>query len=170
MIECPNCQHQETEGALYCSECGTKLVDKGLGVTRVKGKNTTNRLAQRAPKGSSAPLPPNLVGSSLSIHILDSGQIIPLTGREEFTLGRSAEGQMVLPDIDLATYKAYEKGVSRMHASIKLSGQQVMVTDLGSVNGTRLNGKKITPHQAQPLSHGDILTLGKMKVQILTRR
>ena len=26
MIECPNCDHQEFVGTLYCSECGTRLV------------------------------------------------------------------------------------------------------------------------------------------------
>jgi pSer/pThr/pTyr-binding forkhead associated (FHA) protein len=60
-------------------------------------------------------------------------------------------------------------GVSRLHASVRLDGQQVLVTDLGSVNGTRLNGQKIPPHKPCALSHGDILTLGKLKLQILLR-
>jgi pSer/pThr/pTyr-binding forkhead associated (FHA) protein len=101
---------------------------------------------------------------------MDSGQIIPLENRTEFTLGRSAEGQPILPDIDLAPYRGYEHGVSRLHASIVLSGQDVLATDLGSANGSRLNGVKIPPHKPNPVKHGDILTLGKLKIQLLIRR
>jgi hypothetical protein len=169
MIVCPNCHHQEMAGTLFCSECGTKLTEGDSLLTR-SIETSTSKLTGRPKKTPSTPLPPHLLGTGLSLHILDSGQIIPLSGREEFTLGRSAEGQTILPDVDLASYRAYEKGVSRMHASIKLTGQQITVTDLGSVNGTRLNGKKIPSHQSHPLNHGDILTLGKLKVQILTRK
>jgi len=169
MIICPVCHHEEMAGTLFCSECGTKLTEIDTVLTRSIGY-ATSKLSERTKKTPSTPLPPHLLGTGLSLHILDTGQIIPLSGREEFTLGRSAEGQTILPDIDLASYRAYEKGVSRMHASIRLADQQITVSDLGSVNGTRLNGKKIPSHQPHPLNHGDILTLGKLKVQILTRK
>jgi pSer/pThr/pTyr-binding forkhead associated (FHA) protein len=100
---------------------------------------------------------------------MESGQILPLENKEEFTLGRSAEGQPILPDIDLAPYRAYENGVSRLHASVRFEGKQILATDLGSVNGTRLNGQRIPPHKPFPLNHGDILTLGKLKLQVLLR-
>jgi pSer/pThr/pTyr-binding forkhead associated (FHA) protein len=130
----------------------------------------TNPLSEKTNRPKSSPIPPALVGNAISLHILDVGQIIPLDGREVFTLGRTSEGQAVLPDIDLSPYHAYEKGVSRLHASLKTGNGQVIVTDLGSVNGTRVNGRKIIPHQFQPINHGDILTLGKLKIQVLTRK
>jgi len=70
----------------------------------------------------------------------------------------------------LSAYKAYEKGVSRQHISIKKLDQGFFVTDLGSVNGTQLNGKKILPGQAIPLANEDILTLGKLKIKVLIRK
>jgi pSer/pThr/pTyr-binding forkhead associated (FHA) protein len=45
----------------------------------------------------------------------------------------------------------------------------ITVTDLGSVNGTRINGRKITAHIPHPIKNGDILTLGKFKIQVLIR-
>ncbi len=99
--------------------------------------------------------------------ILETGQTIPLEDGEEFTLGRISGSQPILPDIDLTPYKAYEGGVSRLHATIKIDHDQVTITDLGSANGTRINSKKIAAHQAYPLSNEDILSLGKFKAQIL---
>jgi pSer/pThr/pTyr-binding forkhead associated (FHA) protein len=115
-----------------------------------------------------APPPPTDV--AISIFIMGSGEILPLEGRSEFTLGRSAEGQPVLPDIDLAAYRAYEAGVSRLHVSITLGNEQALATDLGSANGTRINGLKIPPHKPVAVKHGDILTLGRLRIQLLIRR
>ena len=70
----------------------------------------------------------------------------------------------------LAANQAYEKGVSRLHASIRTNATPVTLVDLGSVNGTRINGQKIPPSQPAPLSHGDIITLGKLKLQMIIRR
>jgi pSer/pThr/pTyr-binding forkhead associated (FHA) protein len=170
MITCPNCQNKEIEGALFCRVCGAQLV-------ATEG-STTQSIKQLPPSGRLEPVEglspdtylPILGDAIVSLHILDAGQILPLSGREEYTLGRSAEGQSILPDIDLTSYRAYERGVSRMHACIKIVNRQATITDLGSVNGTQINGKKITPNQGYPLKHGDILTLGRLKLQVLLRK
>lgn len=95
--------------------------------------------------------------------------MIELTERKEFTLGRVSQGQPIVPDIDLSPYQAYEAGVSRMHATIKIDQDQISVADLGSANGTRVNGKTIPSQTPRSLKHGDILTLGKLKIQVLFR-
>jgi pSer/pThr/pTyr-binding forkhead associated (FHA) protein len=41
--------------------------------------------------------------------------------------------------------------------------------DLGSANGTYLNGKRLGPNTEQSISHGDIIALGKLKIQILLK-
>jgi pSer/pThr/pTyr-binding forkhead associated (FHA) protein len=76
--------------------------------------------------------------------------ILHLTGQSEFTMGRVAEGQPNLPDVDLSPYEAYAQGVSRLHAVLKLNNQRVFITDLGSSNGTRVNGQKIMPNVDYP--------------------
>jgi pSer/pThr/pTyr-binding forkhead associated (FHA) protein len=104
-----------------------------------------------------------------SLHLLDSGQILPLGDRTEFTLGRVSDAQPIMPDIDLTPYQAYASGVSRLHAVLKREGNRVYVMDLGSSNGSYLNGKRLKPNSEQMLNHGDMLALGKLKIQILLK-
>lgn len=169
MIICPNCRHEEISGAIFCSECGTLLEGLSGFTTQNIPPTPTNQSAEAIEEKVPTTHTTSSLEADVSLCVVDTGQVIPLDEREEFTLGRSAEGQPILPDIDLAPYRAYENGVSRLHASIKKQGRQLTVTDLGSVNGTRLNGQKIPPHKSCPLNHGDILTLGKLKIQILIR-
>jgi pSer/pThr/pTyr-binding forkhead associated (FHA) protein len=100
---------------------------------------------------------------------MDSGQILPLIDRNEYTVGRISEGQPVVPDLDLSPYQAYTAGVSRMHILLKRDGKRVVIMDLGSANGTYVNGKRLTPQTERLLSHGDVVALGKFKFQILIR-
>ena len=167
MIICPNCHHEEVDGEVFCSNCGCQLV--GSERQRTQAIDGTN-VPEEPQKPEVYPTPQAKIGSVLALHILDAGQILPLTDRKELTIGRISEGQTILPDIDLSAYKAYEKGVSRQHISIKKTDQDFFVTDLGSVNGTQLNGKKILPGQPISLANGDILTLGKLKIQVLIRK
>jgi pSer/pThr/pTyr-binding forkhead associated (FHA) protein len=118
--------------------------------------------SRKPPRGA-----PGFPEAVISLNILDRGYILPLIGREEYTLGRVSKGQSILPDIDLSPFDAYKAGVSRLHATLKIQGEYITVTDLGSSNGTYINGKTIPAHEPQPLRHGDILALGKLKIQIL---
>jgi pSer/pThr/pTyr-binding forkhead associated (FHA) protein len=161
MITCKSCRRTLVTGALYCMDCGAPLVQLS---------DTGNKSSEPEPESvpeinhPSGKIP---LISVVSLHIVDFGQIISLTGRQEFTLGRSAGSQSILPDIDLGPYEAYEKGTSRLHASIKLDGKSVTIIDLGSVNGTYLNGETIPAHEPKALCNGDMLSLGELKVQIL---
>lgn len=166
---CPNCHHQELLGALFCSECGTKLIEEtGLSTAVVPG--TDSKIVDRPSQPAVPPSPAPAVDAVASLHILLTGQILPLTGRDEYTIGRVSEGQSILPDVDLTPYDAYEKGVSRLHATLKIDGDEMTVTDLGSSNGTRVNSDKIPPHKEYNVDHGDLITLGQFKLQALYRQ
>jgi predicted component of type VI protein secretion system len=104
-----------------------------------------------------------------SLHLVESGQILALADRSEFTLGRVSDAQPIMPDIDLTPYQAYANGVSRLHAVLKRESGRVFIMDLGSSNGTYLNGKRITPNTTQPISHSDMVSLGKLRIQILLK-
>ncbi len=75
-------------------------------------------------------------------------------------------GTMVRLDQDLATlgrrtdnaYVVAEPGVSRVHAEFRKEAGAVIVTDLGSAGGTKLNGTTITGPSV--LAHGDTITFG----------
>jgi hypothetical protein len=173
MILCPNCLHKEMVGAIFCSECGAQLVfTAGVPTTEIRASKI---LSQENGEGrpttlpkTPEPIPP--VSARIALNVISYGEILTLGESGEITLGRVSEGQPIIPDIDLTPYKAYEAGVSRMHASITINEDEVTIADLGTANGTRINGKKITPQSSYPLKHGDIVTLGKFKIQVLLRK
>jgi phosphoserine phosphatase RsbU/P len=72
----------------------------------------------------------------------------PMT-RDRVTIGRSRESDIFLPD----------QWLSRHHAEIRRDGEVFVVVDLGSKNGTLLNGDQID--RSQRLHDGDIITLGE---------
>ena len=165
MIICPNCQHNEINGAIYCSKCGGQLVDAHL-ITHKIQTAETNLAFDRDTDRLQAP-PQGPLQSWISLLIIESGQVLPLTDRIEFTLGRTAEGQPIIPDVDLTAYNAYANGVSRLHAAIKLVNNRTVIVDLGSSNGTYLNGVRLSPYIEMPVAHGDLVYLGKLKMQVL---
>jgi hypothetical protein len=164
MITCPNCKNEEMTGAIYCSRCGAQLIDAKLSTHKIK--TAERKLVEREADSDHASIPPHSP-AKISLNIVENGQILPITDRLEFTLGRSAEGQPIIPDIDLAPFNAYASGVSRLHAAIKLVNNQFVIVDLGSSNGTYLNGARLSPYTETPLSHGDMIYLGKFQVQLL---
>jgi pSer/pThr/pTyr-binding forkhead associated (FHA) protein len=59
--------------------------------------------------------------------------------------------------------------VSRLHAVIGIQIAKITITDLGSANGTWLNGVRVTPHTAHEIKHGDYVTLGTLKMKTIIR-
>jgi hypothetical protein len=163
MIVCLNCKSQELDGAIFCSECGTQLPQKNSAQTQ-KFTTVIDELQGEAQHVGEVPKQSN---TWISLHLLDSGQILDFSERSEFTLGRTSEGQPIEPDIDLSPYRAFDNGVSRIHAVIRHIEDKVILQDLGSSNGTYINGTRIMPKVEQPLRHGDIMSLGKLKIQIV---
>jgi hypothetical protein len=173
MILCPTCQNKEPSGALFCSECGARLVVLEIPTTNAIDRNQTGLLMFQPRAPSPPPAPSTVIGlpeAAVSLHLIESGMILHLSGQNEYTLGRVSEGQPILPDVDLSPYEAFSQGVSRLHSALKLNNQRVFITDLGSSNGTRVNGQKIMPNVDYPLNHGDVVALGKFKIQILIRK
>jgi pSer/pThr/pTyr-binding forkhead associated (FHA) protein len=88
-------------------------------------------------------------------------------GDEQLTLGRldNAKGSTV--DIDLTQYGALKTGVSRVHAVFFRGDDDTLyVADLGSANGTFLNGHPLTVNEPSPVSNGDEISLGKMRMHV----
>mgnify|MGYP001797855227 CR=1 FL=1 len=80
-------------------------------------------------------------------------------------LGREGSEQ-VTPDLNLNPYGARDKGVSRVHAALRRDRSQVLLIDLGSTNGTRLNGKTLAAHQPIRVENGDEIRLGRLMLTI----
>jgi pSer/pThr/pTyr-binding forkhead associated (FHA) protein len=103
------------------------------------------------------------------LRIITTGKIISLLGREHYTLGRSGHKQAIIPDVDLSEYEAYEAGVSRIHAEIQLREDGIYIVDLDSANKTLVNGKELEPQSPYPIRHGDLLQLGGLRLQLISR-
>ena len=79
--------------------------------------------------------------------VLPSGQRLAVTAHA-ITIGRLPECTIVLND----------PNTSRRHAEIRRGMQGTTVVDLGSTNGTKVNGQRITGEHT--LAAGDIITVG----------
>lgn len=86
----------------------------------------------------------------------ETGRRIPLTTGEKAVIGRSLEADLTFPD---------EPSLSRFHARIEHEGDHYTITDLGSVNGTQVNGKDIPQQQPAPLSHRDVIACGELELR-----
>jgi hypothetical protein len=92
----------------------------------------------------------------------------PLIGLEihdDVVLGRSTPGQPT-PDVDLAPLDAAVQGVSRRHALLRPTNQNLYLIDLGSTNGSYLNSVPIGAGVARALSNYDIVSLGRLHLAI----
>lgn len=69
------------------------------------------------------------------------------------TLGRAPGNQLTLPDP--------EKHISRVHAHVVCQNDRFAIVDQGSANRTILNGRLLDQGVAEPLSGGDLLTMGE---------
>lgn len=79
--------------------------------------------------------------------------------QEKTFIGRSPGNDVVLPD--------NEKRVSSKHARIDRSGSSLQFTDLGSTNGSILNGRRIEPNSATELKNGDKLSIGLYQLSVV---
>ena len=89
--------------------------------------------------------------AELLVHAGQDVRRVPLD-KEVLTIGRLADCDIVVDD----------KGVSRRHAQIRTKDGASTLTDLGSTNGTSLNGK---PVQSRPLNDGDRITVGTTVIE-----
>jgi pSer/pThr/pTyr-binding forkhead associated (FHA) protein len=163
MIRCPSCGQHEFVGTLYCSECGVRL-------TQQVPAHAGAAVGNGAPAETEAPEAQLASGARAGLKVPTTGEVISLIGRKQFTLGRSVPGQAVIPDIDLERLDASLHGVSRMHAELIVGQGQVVIKDLESVNGTIVNGKRLRPQRSVPISNGDLIEIGSLRLQLITRQ
>lgn len=81
----------------------------------------------------------------------------PLPKDQPMLIGRTAGAGM--SGLDLSFYDK-DNTISRNHASIAVAGAGYILMDLGSKNGTRLNGRPVPSNTPTPLHNGDFIQLG----------
>jgi hypothetical protein len=88
--------------------------------------------------------------------------------RSPMLLGRASEVEGYRPGFDMTFYDEGDY-VSRRHARITKGRAGYFVTDLGSSNGTRVNGQSLVPHRARLLRNGDQIKVGLVVIQFRLR-
>jgi len=111
-------------------------------------------------------------GGILRLDIQGSPEPILLAMKKsEIVLGRRDPATGALPDVDLAPYAGYRMGVSRRHSQFRRNDDgHLEVIDLGSSNGTFLNGVRLAPHTPNRLHDKDEVTLGQIVIQVSYKR
>jgi hypothetical protein len=104
--------------------------------------------------------------AQLALRIKDRQEPIHIEVKERFVIGRVHPRSAEKPDLDLNRYGAFFHGVSRQHVAIIKDGNLLQIEDLGSTNGTYLNGVRLVPHQPRMLRDGDELCLGHLVMRI----
>lgn len=165
MIKCPFCGTSSVENTLFCSECGLYLIngedratdpleDDEAEVSPVPEEEKTR---SQPAKGQEP--------HTLRLKIGDRQRKVEVSLNKTIHLGRIDPGSDVFPEIDL-TEHAPAKNISRRHASIRTQDGMVVIEDLGSINGTFLNGDRLSPYLPQLLKNGDSLYLGKLRIDV----
>ena len=72
------------------------------------------------------------------------------------TLGRSRDCDLIVPD----------PNVSRTHAEVRHIGMDYYLVDMGSTNGTEVNGQLVKRHA---LADGDVITVGMTEIRVELR-
>lgn len=147
---CPHCGGAiQRAGAAFCPACGQSLPRAAA----------VPYSPPPAPQGPSAG-PPTVAGAAMftpAAHLViqEPGQpqrAVALTGACA-TVGRDPACTIVIQN----------PAVSRHHAEIDLVGREYRVRDLGSTNGTSVNGRPLSDPQGQRLADNDIIRIGDQR-------
>lgn len=182
MILCPECGSHQSTGPPFCDQCGAPLSEQpaaspdapqesvcsACGAQLEPGNNFCDMcgtsVKESAPKPPPASRPASATTQLVTIQgrlvVQATGAAIPLYGKTQVLIGRGDPGSGTFPQVDLTDHGGKEGGVSRRHARITVQGGRVLIEDLNSTNGTRVNSKKLRPHQPHPIEYGDEITLG----------
>lgn len=113
--------------------------------------------------------PPSMERSLATLTVMDcdTDASFPLIADSEITIGRLDPHRGIRPDVDLSKYDPASR-ISRRHARITVRGHQFFIEDLGSANGTVINGRnRLKPQEPYPLVNGDIVKIGETTLKFI---
>jgi pSer/pThr/pTyr-binding forkhead associated (FHA) protein len=154
-MHCPECGFVNDEGANYCQKCGAYL-------SRPEGTDEPTTMTYTVDAdGEMHPVDLDQVvekaGAALVIRAGGgrAGESFTLEG-ERTSIGRTPDAGVFLDDVT----------VSRNHALVVRRDDGVYLDDLGSLNGTYVNRRRI---ESQELEDGDEIQIGKYKLSYLEK-
>ncbi|MFQ5611208.1 MAG: FHA domain-containing protein [Anaerolineae bacterium] len=166
MVECPKCHAQHPDNTILCSECGTYLLGEDPRSTVGLDEEEITSLE---PQPREAPAKqPSLTPAKITLLVQNTDREVTFALGKTILLGRLDPLANVHPDLDLTPDGGLEGGVSRRHAQLSQNSRgDVMVEDLGSINGSYLNSRPLVPNYKTRVQSGDILQLGRIFIEII---
>ncbi|WP_419925825.1 FHA domain-containing protein [Candidatus Poriferisocius sp.] len=140
---CPMCGYRSGVGANFCAACGNRLTSTGDGGAAHSSEEPTTEMA----------LEVDLIRQPAVLVVTQgaaAGSRFELA-ESRVSLGRHPDSDIFLDDIT----------VSRTHAEIYRDGLVPHVKDMGSLNGTYLNSRRV---EEAGLKDGDELQIGRFKL------
>lgn len=159
MKVCSKCGHENQEGFFYCEKCNTPLITEATPLTTatIPARPSTHDIT-RPEDNVIIPLP---VGANLVLDI--GGTILAFPDASKIDIGRQPDANVTGVWLDTTAYGGYAKGVSRRHAQIRMTADRYLeLVDLGSANGTFLNGFRLPSLQPYFLNDRDEVFLGQL--------
>jgi predicted component of type VI protein secretion system len=108
-------------------------------------------------------------GMTLRISIEDKNTTMELDpASTRLLIGRRDSLSNHTPDIDMEDHEGYRLGVSRKHAQFLLdeANEELSLQDIGSANGTFLNGVRLPAHRPHKVQDGDEVRLGNLTLRV----
>jgi pSer/pThr/pTyr-binding forkhead associated (FHA) protein len=177
-VQCPFCQFQNEDGALFCEQCKSDLsavpagapADAAMAGAAVGGAAPAAAAAAPAgaPAGDAAPPQKLPAGAQPKLVVLRGLKInveYPVYEGNNF-VGRADEKPV---DIDLDDQEPPDRvWSSRQHCLITYENSELWVEDLNSANGTFVNRTRVYPGQKRGLNVGDVLQVGTVQLKVKT--
>lgn len=164
-VTCPNCSKKNRKTEVFCYACG-QLLEPPSG-------QFDTRHFKEADEHTYNPdhFTPDSVLFLEVRSVKQYFEVRPQKQDHELVLGRSSSNSPMMPDIDLAQFQASDLGVSRLHLAMKFepSDNAIHVHDLGSANGSFINGQRLHTKEKRVLRHGDELRLGRLVLRVYFR-
>ncbi|MBW3621504.1 MAG: zinc-ribbon and FHA domain-containing protein [Actinobacteria bacterium] len=147
---CTQCGHELPDDARFCSNCGAPVgggagpdIDTTTAAIDIGAFDDTEHV-EDVPELSEG------TGMLVVVRGPNAGSRF-LLDRDTTTIGRHPDSHIFLDDVT----------VSRRHAEVKRAEGTMSVTDLGSLNGTYVNGERC---ESQLLASGDEVQIGRFKL------
>jgi hypothetical protein len=167
VLVCPKCQHQNPQDAVVCQQCGTPLGRSQYATFNVQSPTAAVAVSQ--------PLPVRIETGFFDNKLLQLEfdgkpypERFPLKMPLLLTVGRKVITTTIMQGrfIDLVPFGGYAKGVSKQHLRIEKNAEGVHILDLGSSNGTYLDGVRIPAHRLYAVSETSQVQLGQLLMSI----
>lgn len=149
---CPECGFHQSEAHRFCGRCGARLIVEGQGTGEITGPLAISDQAAETGRWTG----PVIEGPTLAVRAGGPpGAAFRLTA-PIVAIGREPSSEVFLDDVT----------VSRRHAEVHVGDARVVLRDLGSLNGTYVNRRRI--ESDEPLESGDEIQIGKFRLVYLS--